>query len=289
MRTVNISKKLPLVSIIVAVYNSARTLQRCINSVASQTYPHKELIIMDGGSTDGTVDILKANSDKIAYWESKPDRGIYHAWNKALGHAKGDWVCFLGADDFFWTPDVLKHLAPYLLEAYPPYRVIYGRVNVVSAAGNILLTAGEPWNRAQRHFLERMTIPHQAAMHHRTLFEINGQFDESFRIIGDHELLMREFLRNSCSFLFVDNLVVTGMQHGGLSNQPERALLKLNELRYARRKNGIDGYSIEIFGRWFRAWIRWIITKIMGRRIANVMADIYRVATGKPRIWTKLA
>lgn len=76
----------PLISVIVAVYNGEKTLQHCIDSVSNQAYPHKELIIIDGGSTDGTVDILRADNDKIAYWESEPDKGIYHAWNKALDH-----------------------------------------------------------------------------------------------------------------------------------------------------------------------------------------------------------
>ena len=95
------NKKYPLISIIVAVYNGEKTLQRCIDSVFSQTYPHKELIIIDGGSTDGTVDILQTNNDKITYWKSEPDNGIYQAWNKALDHAKSDWICFLGSDDYF--------------------------------------------------------------------------------------------------------------------------------------------------------------------------------------------
>ena len=91
----------PVTSVIVAVYNGAKTLQRCIDSVSNQTYPHKELIIIDGGSADGTVDILRANNDKIAYWKFKPDRGIYHAWNKALEHVQGAWIYFLGSEIIF--------------------------------------------------------------------------------------------------------------------------------------------------------------------------------------------
>jgi glycosyltransferase involved in cell wall biosynthesis len=73
-----------LITIIVAVLNGRETIRQCIESVNNQTYLYKELIIIDGGSTDGTVEILKDNNDKIAYWESKPDRGIYHAFNKAI-------------------------------------------------------------------------------------------------------------------------------------------------------------------------------------------------------------
>jgi glycosyltransferase involved in cell wall biosynthesis len=82
----------PLISVIVAVYNGAKTLQRCIDSVSDQTYPNKELIIIDGGSTDGTIEIIRSNQDQITYWQSEPDNGIYHAWNKALDHASGDGI-----------------------------------------------------------------------------------------------------------------------------------------------------------------------------------------------------
>ena len=90
----------PLISIVVSVFNGADTLQQCIDSVTDQTYPAVELIVIDGGSTDGTREILLRNASKLAYWVSEPDRGIYHAWNKALVHAQGDWISFLGADDY---------------------------------------------------------------------------------------------------------------------------------------------------------------------------------------------
>ncbi|MEQ1667696.1 MAG: glycosyltransferase [Sulfuriferula sp.] len=90
----------PLISIIIAVYNGKATLQQCIDSVVQQTYSNKELIIIDGGSKDGTVELLEENRNKFSYWESEPDRGIYNAWNKGLTQAKGEWICFLGADCF---------------------------------------------------------------------------------------------------------------------------------------------------------------------------------------------
>ena len=99
----------PFFSIIVAVLNGENTLEKCIESVNNQSFPHKELIIFDGKSTDRTVEILKNSEKKIAYWESKTDRGIYHAFNTAIRHAKGDWIYFLGSDDtFFFRPRCLK-------------------------------------------------------------------------------------------------------------------------------------------------------------------------------------
>jgi len=99
----------------VAVLNGAEKLQRCIDSVTNQTHPYKELIIIDGGSTDGTVDILMANDEKIAYWESKPDRGIYHALNKGLVKTRGTWICFLGAEDPFASDSTLETIALHLI------------------------------------------------------------------------------------------------------------------------------------------------------------------------------
>ena len=115
----------PIITIIVAVLNSKESLERCIESVNNQTYPHRELIIIDGGSTDGTVEILKNNDDKIAYWESKPDRGIYHAFNKAIKYAQGEWIYFLGSDDYLWTSDVLEKVAQNI-------RTIHDRIIALS-------------------------------------------------------------------------------------------------------------------------------------------------------------
>ena len=78
------------VSIVVAVRNGAATVQRCIDSIASQTFAGREIIVIDGGSTDGTVEVLRLNASRLAYWVSEPDRGIYHAWNKALERASGE-------------------------------------------------------------------------------------------------------------------------------------------------------------------------------------------------------
>lgn len=97
-----------MISIIVAVFNGKITLQHCIDSVAQQTYPNKELIIIDGGSKDGTVNLLEENRNKISYWISEPDRGIYNAWNKGLEQTTGKWIIFLGADDYLWDVRVLE-------------------------------------------------------------------------------------------------------------------------------------------------------------------------------------
>src|SRR5262245_53834223 len=157
------------ISVIVAVYNGAATLRQCIDSVANQTYPNRELIVIDGGSTDGTVQILEENASKLTYWESSPDRGIYDAWNKGLDRARGDWICFLGADDYLWSDTVMERIEPHL-RAAAPARVVYGRVAVVNKASEVSRYDGIPWEEARRAFEHTMTIPHPGLLHHRVLF-----------------------------------------------------------------------------------------------------------------------
>ncbi len=91
----------PLVSVITAVFNGEAFIASCIESVLSQDYPNIEHIVLDGGSTDGTVAILRKYQDQIAFWQSEPDKGVFDAWNKGLDLARGEWIAFLGADDCY--------------------------------------------------------------------------------------------------------------------------------------------------------------------------------------------
>lgn len=230
----------PLFTIIVAVLNSKESLEPCIESVNNQTYPYKELIIIDGGSTDGTVEILKDNNDKIAYWESKPDRGIYHAWNKALEHSRGDWICFLGADDYFWNKNVLADLSPHLVKAEGlGIKVVYGQAAKVDRKGRILKLLGKPWEKIRWLMPHGMPLPHTGLMHHRSLFEKHGLFDETFKIAGDYDLLLRE-LKNG-EAIYVRDLIVAGWQAGGISDH--KFLSSHREMGRARRKNAFHNPS----------------------------------------------
>lgn len=211
---------LPMISIIVAVFNGAAVLQRCIDSVTNQYYPYKELIIIDGGSTDGTVDILKANNERITYWESAPDRGISHAWNKALRNAKGDWVIFLGADDVLFNDGTLTLVSNYLVEN-KNVDIVFGQILTVDADGKVRNTLGKTWNWTV--FRRHMTIPHQGAFHSRKLFETIGLYNESYRIAADYELLLRK--NRNLKAVFID-CIITKMQIGGLSQTAATSALR---------------------------------------------------------------
>jgi len=227
----------PLITIIVAVLNNKESLERCIESVNNQTYPYRELIIIDGGSKDGTVEILKNNDNKIAYWESKPDRGIYHAFNKAIKYAQGEWIYFLGSDDYLWTSDVLEKVAQNIRTIHNSVRLVYGRINHLRLDNRIIKTTGAEWNKNKIDF-SRMPIDHQALFHHSTIFEEYGLYDEKYKIISDYEFQMRIFAQYGEMGRFIP-VTIAGHRYGGLSTYRRNRLKILREAELIREAYGI--------------------------------------------------
>ena len=239
----------PLVTIIVAVLNRSKTLDRCLRSVEVLDYPGKELIVMDGGSTDGSLSVLEGHKNYIAYFESTPDRGIYHAWNKGMAHASGEWICFLGADDFFWSPHALNELTPFLLVAAEKgIRLVYGQVVKVDQAGSVVRIEGKPWEKIRWLMPHGMPVPHPGLMHHRSLFQVHGLFDDSFRIAGDYDLLLRELRQGQA--LHAPGVRVVGSQIGGIADSLK--FLSHQEVSRARQKNGLPAWtwlSVAVYAR----------------------------------------
>ena len=238
----------PLISVIVAVFNGRDTLQQCIDSVAQQTYPNKELIIIDAGSNDSTVELIRANQDNITYWISEPDRGIYNAWNKGVLQANGEWICFLGADDYLWDSNVLGKVAGKLSSLSSEINIAYGQIMLLDKDGKELQLVGEPWEKAKETFAQKMSIPHQGVMHRRALFDRHGLFDETFRIAGDHEFLLRE-LKLSDAF-YMSDIVMVGMRQGGISSNPKYTALFMREIIRIRQMHGLSvpsSFWVELF------------------------------------------
>ena len=234
----------PKISVILAVFNGSATLSRCIKSIYSQSYLNKELIIIDGGSTDDTVKIIKDNSHRVAYWESKADRGIYHAWNKALSHSTGDWVCFLGSDDYFWQDDVLEKMIPALrITENNDVRLVYGRVASINKMGKVQNILGMPWERA-KSILSHQMPPHPGLLHHSNIFKEHGGFDESFHIAADYELLLRELKTRDA--IFIPEVIVTGIQYGGVSCNIGNLPRLITEDIAARKKHGLSLITTQI-------------------------------------------
>lgn len=232
----------PSISVIVAVYNGAETLQRCIDSVANQTYQNKELIIIDGGSTDGSIEILKTNQSKITYWISEPDNGIYSAWNKALDHTSGNWIYFLGSDDYLWKKNVFEEILPHLVKAESEnLKLVYGQVARVTGNNDVSCIDGCSWECTLRGIMDGIcSFTHQGMFHHHTLFKTYGKFDESFRIAGDYELLLRAF-KSGGNALYIEGLIVAGMQTGGVTANCTKLV---KETARARRNNQLKVITV---------------------------------------------
>jgi glycosyltransferase involved in cell wall biosynthesis len=178
---------MPSVSVIIAVFNRAATLQNCLNSIFEQTAQPLEIIVCDGGSTDGSREILAANSARLTYWQSQPDRGVPEAWNSALAHATGEWVCFLGADDRFAKSNTVATLLRAASD--PAINYVSGQAIMIDDLGRERRVVGTPWDWEQMKRYQH--IAHPGSLHRRELFTSYGNFDESYAIALDYEFLLR--------------------------------------------------------------------------------------------------
>ena len=278
------SQSSPLITIIIAVFNGAETLQQCIDSVANQTYTNTQLIIVDGNSKDGTVDLLKVNHNKISYWISEPDNGIYNAWNKGLIHATGDWICFLGVDDYFWDDRVLEGIVGTLSGLSDNINVAYGQVMLLTKDDQPLYKIGKSWDQVKNLFIKSMSIPHPGLMQRNSLFKKNGYFDESFRIVGDYELLLRELKVGDAVFI---PIVIAGVRQGGVSCNSGHSLTLLKEVRRAQIMHGFYIPNALFLLAVSRLLIRKTVWYSLGESRARKLLDFGRRIIGLPEYWTK--
>ena len=202
----------PFVSIITATYNTEHSLGKTIESIRRQNFKDFEWIVVDGGSEDLTLEIIKRNGDVIANWISEPDGGIYDAWNKGLDLARGEWIAFLGAGDCYF-PDALSCYYDEIQSGGPEIEFISSKIQLVNYNEAVLREIGKKFD-----FLKHkkfMGIAHVGAFHKNTLFAKFGKFDIGYKSAGDYEYFMR--CGSSLRSAFLDKITVT-MSIGGVSN-----------------------------------------------------------------------
>lgn len=276
----------PKISIITAVYNGEKYLEDCIRSILGQTYPDLEYIIIDGGSTDRTTDIIKKYQDRLHYWVSEKDKGVYDAWNKGLAAATGEWIAFVGCDDILWNQQVLENaIAPLEKAKTSGIRYVYGKINLLSSGTRVISEWGTPWAEAKKDILQYMTVTHCCAFHHRSLFEEYGNFNDSFRITGDYEFLLREFSRGKDA-LFADQLFAA-MHAGGLSANIRLKLRAAREHVRARRLNHLPA-NIRDRILLTKAWTANLLARTIGVSALNKISDFYRQLRGREKIWSRI-
>ena len=233
------------ISVITVCFNSQTTIERSIQSVVDQQWPEVEHIVIDGGSTDGTLAILERFRPHLAVLVSEPDKGIYDAMNKGLARATGDVICFLNADDQYADVNVLAEVAQQMrthqLDA------------LVADVG--FFKAGDPTRMTRRYRSDRFSpqhlswgwMPaHPGLFLTREVVQRVGQFKTDYRIAGDYEYVVRTFHGHDLHYKHLPSVVVN-MQAGGISNSSWRNRLLLNrEVVRACKENGIHTNLLKI-------------------------------------------
>ena len=213
-----------LISIIVATYNSEKTLERCLSSISNQKCDLVEIIVIDGNSKDGTLEILKRFSNSIDIIISEPDQGIYDAWNKGLLSSTGKWVMFVGSDDELRV-DCIKHYKEQIF-CDDNYDFISGRIMLVNEKGESLREFGLPFEWEK--FKHNMNVAHVSSLHNRALYDQYGSYDASYKICADYEFLLRPREKLRAKFV---NHILANMAIGGISFASHAALKEAREIK----------------------------------------------------------
>jgi len=227
------------ITIVTASYNASQTIEGAIASVRGQTHDQIEHIVIDGGSTDGTAEIVARHTDHLAYWVSEKDKGLYAALNKGLRVATGDYVGTLGADDELADPDVIAAIAREC-----------ERTGCDCCYGDLIIVDSQRPDRVTRRwrsgsyrpgkFRWGWMPPHLALFIRRDLFEKLGGYRLDMRISADYELMLRFIHGNNLTCAYVPKTIVR-MRAGGLSSRGLGS--RIRQFREDVRAWKVNGYS----------------------------------------------
>jgi glycosyltransferase involved in cell wall biosynthesis len=267
-----------LVSVIIACLNDLEHLPRAVDSVLSQNFTDLELVIMDGGSNDGTPDYLRTLTDPRVQWRSERDGGLTEAWNKAVELARGDWYLFLGADDYIWDNAVLQKAAPHLQASNA--LLAFGEVRVVAQKDDTVvhvLRYDTAMLLAHLQGPNGLGLPHQGFFHSRHAFASRA-FDKSFRLAADYEFISR-FSRPS-DFAFLPIGPVAAFRLGGLTTDPWVSLEAYREFARIHRLRGKSLLPVQ----WLlaKAKAKLLLRRILGESLAKNLVNLSRIARGFP-------
>ncbi|MCR5039686.1 MAG: glycosyltransferase [Bacteroidales bacterium] len=210
-------------SIIIPTFNSKLTIRRCVDSVIGQSYEDFELLLMDGASQDDTVAIVRSYNDKRIRVFSEPDKGIYDAMNKGIDKSSGNWLLFLGSDDYLYDRDVLSNVVPFLLDELD---VVYGEVESHWPE----LNRGE-WS------LEKIdgNRCHQAIFYNRRFFGKTIRYNLRYPVLADFDLNLKWFLNRKYKHCYIP-ITISHFSDGGMSSQVQDVNfykdVGLNKLKY---------------------------------------------------------
>lgn len=228
----------PLVTVITVVFNGAATLEHTLRSVIEQTYDNVEHIVIDGGSTDATLDILRKYEGNIDYWQSEKDAGIYDGINKGIALAKGDYIGMLHSDDYFANPSALETIVARLEASNAD--AVFSCLDIVDPANpdrvlrKYRISSFSP-------FMLRIGVmpPHPTFYCKKSCYEKAGMYRTDYRIAADFEMLARLLLKHHITWEFINKTTVR-MRSGGLSSSGIQSSWIVNrEIIRACTENGL--------------------------------------------------
>ena len=215
------------ISIITVVFNNAAMIAQCIDSVLAQDHPDIEYIVVDGASTDGTLDIIKKYGEKINTLISEKDKGLYDAMNKGIKSANGDLIGILNSDDFFYDSKVVSTIAAAFADESLDATVadiVFVKHNTLDKV--IRTYSSKNWRPAK--FAWGYMPPHPSVFIRRPVLNDVGLYNTSYKIAADYELLIRCFKRPNFKWKYLP-LITTKMNTGGKSTSGLKSLFVINK------------------------------------------------------------
>jgi len=238
------------ITIITVSYNSVAHIEDAINSVANQDYGNIEHIVIDGNSTDGTLQILEKYSNKFGYWISEPDHGIYDAMNKGIKNATGDIIGILNSDDFYSDDHVISKIA----EAF-------SNKKIEAVFGDLIFVDPNDLDRTVRTYSSKKWHPDRFAKGympaHPTFFVRSefykkyGLFETDYEIAADFEMLIRLLYVHKLNYSYLPMKMVKMRMGGVSSNGIKSNIILNNEIIRACRKHGIKTNALKIYPKYF--------------------------------------
>ena len=269
------SEYLPLVTIITVVYNNDLYLEETIKSVLSQSYDNIEYIIVDGGSTDGTLEIIRQYEASIDYWLSESDRGLYDAMNKGIALAKGEIIGILNSDDLYF-PDTVATVVKQYQKIQQPC-VIYGNMlKFADEYQQVSLHRGDLSDRAFK--TAKIWVNHPTCFVHNSLYEKFGRFKQEYEVGADRELMMR-FHHHDVTFVNT-NRTLAKFRLGGTTSV--QSLVNIFEREIIQEYKLLNTYAINkvtiamaLAKKLIQSLRKWLFYKILGEKIANQVIVFY--------------
>jgi len=235
--TARAEMRTPLVSVITVVRNGERHLENTIQSVLQQTYGNIEYIIVDGGSTDGTLEIIRKHDDQVAYWISEPDSGIYDAMNKGIEMSTGNIIGIINSDDWY-EPDSVQ-AAVDCFARDPEIGLVHGDVRVWRQDGGIETIIAPRLDKYSLYVSSPLN--HASCFVSRDVYSRYGTFNAKYQIVGDYELILRLHKHRVKSFYLPR--IVANVRMGGVSNRPGSIAKVLRESYDAKRSLGYNRWA----------------------------------------------